>query len=311
MKTAVNGRRETTGGRGAPALSYVLITPAHNEEEFIGQTLRSMAAQTVRPLKWVIVDDGSTDRTGELVADYARKHSWIELIRTGERRERHFAGKVYAFRAGYEAVRELPFDLVGSMDADLSFEADHFEFLIGKFVENSKLGVGGTPFREEGASYDFQFASTDHVSGAMQLFRRECFEAIGGYMPVKGGGIDVIAVLSARMRGWETRTFLERSYDHLRPQSSANYGVLRARFKDGRKDYVLGAHPLWVLFRGVYQMTRKPRVLGGCCLTAGYLWSWVRRRERAMDADLIAFRRRWQMGRLRRLLAGWFRLRGR
>jgi biofilm PGA synthesis N-glycosyltransferase PgaC len=286
------------------SLRFVLVTPARNEAEFIERTIQSVVAQTTRPVRWVIVSDGSKDGTDEIVKRYAAEHDWIELLRTPERTERHFAGKARAFQAGYRRLNALDYDCIGSVDADISFEPDFFSFLMERFQENPRLGVVGTPFQEGGISYDFRFSSVEHVSGACQLFRRKCFEAIGGYLPVKGGGIDVIAVLAARQKGWETRTFLEKSYEHHRPQSSAKYGILRARFLDGVKDYRLGGHPIWEIFRGVYQMTRHPWIMGGCCLIAGYTWAAIRRVERPMPPDLIAFRRHSQMKRLRVFLGG-------
>ena len=111
------------------AENYVLITPARNEEAFIQLTLQSVVAQTIRPLKWVIVSDGSTDKTDEIVQSYAAKHSWIELLRMPERTERHFAGKVHAFNAGYERLKGLDYQFICSLDADISFGPDYFEFL--------------------------------------------------------------------------------------------------------------------------------------------------------------------------------------
>src|SRR6266550_9142591 len=200
---------------------YVLITPARNEAQFIELTIKSVVAQTVRPLKWVIVSDGSTDGTDEIVNKYVAHHRWIELVRMPERRERHFAGKVHAFNAGYAKVKDLDYDLIGSMDADISFDPDDFSFLLGKLAEDPALGLVGTPFKDK-AIYDYRFVSIEHVSGACQLFRRECFEQIGGYVPVKSGGIDHIAVLTARMKGWKTRTFTEKMSIHHRVQGSAN-----------------------------------------------------------------------------------------
>src|SRR4051812_32497182 len=146
-----------------PLQTYVLVTPARNEQDFIELTIRSMVAQTVKPLKWVIVSDGSTDRTDEIVEGYAANHPWIELVKRPPRTERHFGGKVAAFNAGFERVKDLNYDLVGSMDADISFEPDYFSFLLQKFRENPKLGLGGTPFREGNATYDYRVTSTDHV----------------------------------------------------------------------------------------------------------------------------------------------------
>lgn len=283
-------------------LSYALVTPARNEEEFIGQTIESVVRQTVRPLKWVIVSDGSTDRTDDIVRKHAAEHPWIELVRLPERASRHFAGKVHAFNAGYARLKDVPYALIGSLDADITFSEDFFQFLIDKFVQNPRLGLGGTPFKEAGKAYDFRFSSVEHVSGACQLFRRECFEAIGGYVPVKGGGIDVIAVLSARMKGWETRTFPEKNCHHHRPMGSGNNRGLRMHFALGEKDYRLGRHPVWQLFRSLYQMTRRPFVLGGSALLAGFVWSMVARRERPVSRELIEFQRREQMDRLKNFL---------
>jgi len=167
-------------------LRYVLITPARNEEEHIGGLLRSVLAQTDLPLAWVIVSDGSTDRTEELVSEYERRYEWLRLLQRPKRQERHFAAKVEAFNAGFEVVRSLTFDVIGNLDADISFGSDYFAFLMSKFAETPDLGVAGTPFVEQGRHYDYRFTSSDHVSGACQLFRRRCFEDIGGYQESTG-----------------------------------------------------------------------------------------------------------------------------
>ena len=282
---------------------YVLITPARNEAQFIELTIKSVVAQTVLPLQWVIVSDGSTDGTDEIVNKYAAEHRWIELVRTPERQERHFAGKVHAFNAGYAKVKNLDYDLIGSMDADISFDPDYFSFLLGKLAEDPALGLVGTPFKDK-TIYDYRFVSIEHVSGACQLFRRECFEQIGGYVPVKSGGIDHIAVITARMKGWKTRTFTEKVCLHHRNIGSAERGALNAKFRDGTLDYALGGHPVWELFRTAYQMTREPYVIGGLALLAGYVTASMRRLERPISHELVAFRRREQMQRLKKFLSG-------
>ncbi len=283
----------------ADSLRYVLITPARNEAMFLGRTIESVIGQTRRPAKWVIVSDGSTDGTDDLVQQHAGKHDWIELVRMPAREERHFAGKVHAFNAGYARLADESYDIVGSLDADISFDEEYMAFLLEKFSVNPNLGIAGTPFREGGESYDFRFSATEHVSGACQLFRRKCFEEIGGYVPVKGGGIDLIAVLTARMKGWETRTFVEKHTLHHRPEGAAAGSVIRARFRDGQKDYVLGAHPLWEVFRSIYQTSRKPLLIRGLAILCGYLWNWARHADRSVSAELMEFRRRDQMRRLK------------
>src|SRR5437773_6023914 len=197
---------------------YVLITPARNDEAFIEKTLASMAAQTVLPQRWLIVDDGSTDRTAEIVENHAQRFAWIELVRRPQRQDRSFAGKAHAFNMGLERVRCLEFDVIGNLDADISFDSDYFEFLLGKFAEHPRLGVAGTPMRE--ANHDALKDTFYHfrdVFGACQLFRRECFEQVGGYTPIKWGGIEWIAVRTARLKGWETRSFADKLFFQHRP----------------------------------------------------------------------------------------------
>jgi poly-beta-1,6-N-acetyl-D-glucosamine synthase len=186
--------------KSSGGLTYVLITPARNEADFIELTLRSVVSQTVRPLKWVIVSDGSTDGMDDIVNTYTVQHPWIELVRMPERQERHFAGKVHAFNAGYAKVKDLPYDVIANLDADVSFDSDYFDFLLGRLADNPRLGVAGTPFREGTFQYDYRFTSIEHVSGQIQLFRRKCFEEIGGYVPMKTGGVDLVAVITARMK---------------------------------------------------------------------------------------------------------------
>jgi glycosyltransferase involved in cell wall biosynthesis len=282
----------------------VLITPARDEAQFIELTIKSVIAQTVRPLRWVIVSDGSTDGTDEIVKKYAADHSWIELLRMPERRERHFGGKAVAFNSGYAKVKALPYEVIGNLDGDLSFDENYFSFLLGKLVEDTALGLVGTPFKgaTSNQTYDFNIVGLDHVSGACQLFRRECFEEIGGYIPVKLGGVDFIALITARMKGWKTRTFTEQACLHHREMGTAEQGKMKAVFKNGIKDYAFGGHPVWEFFRVLYQMKSRP--LGGLVLGAGYGWALLRRIERPIPTEVVAFRRQEQMQRLRGIIRG-------
>ena len=284
-------------------LRYAIITPARNEEKFIELTLKSMVAQTMPPVKWIIVSDGSTDKTDEIVLGYAAKHSWIELLRMPERRERHFAGKVYAFNAGYDRIKALDFAIVGNLDADVSFEPQLFEFLIGKMEQNPRLGLAGAPFREGGFQYDYRYSNIENVWGGCQLFRKECYEQIGGYMPLKGGCIDHVAVLSSRYHGWETRTFPEYVCDHHRTMGTAQQGQLKAKFRVGVKDHSVGNHPLWEFVRALYQMKYPPLLFGGVALGLGYVWAMISGKEVPLSPELVVFVRREQMQRIRRLFS--------
>jgi glycosyltransferase involved in cell wall biosynthesis len=291
-------------------MKYVLITPAHNEEAFIERTLASMVAQTRLPERWVIVDDGSTDRTAQIVEGYASRYPWIELFRMPERIDRSFAGKVHAFNAGLERARSLEFDVIGNLDADLSFDPGYLEFLIGKFAEDPRLGVAGTPFTEDDG-YDSardSFEGENHVAGGCQLFRRQCFEEVGGYIPNRGGGIDWIAVTTARMKGWKTRSFPEKRFHHYRSLGTAGRSSMAASFSYGEKDYYLGGSPVWQLFRVAYRMTRRPVLIDGFALLSGYCWAALRGIERPVSSELMQFHRQEQMKKLRAILRTLLRL---
>ena len=282
---------------------YVLVTPARNEAAFIEMTIKSVIAQTALPVKWVIVSDGSTDGTDEIVQKYLADHHWIELVRLPERAQRNFAGKVAAFNVGYGKVAGLHYDVIGNLDADVSFEPDYLAFLMSKFAENPRLGVAGTPYREENAMYDDRFKSPGHVSGACQLFRRDCFEAINGYPLIASGGIDFIAVLKAQAAGWQTRRFEEKVCRHHRSVGSGLHApVARRLLNHGKMDYLLGSHPTFEVFRTALQMKRKPYVVGGVLMLFGYVWAMARRLDRSMPEELIALRQRDQMTRLKNVL---------
>lgn len=282
---------------------YVLITPARNEAQFIELTIMSVIAQSVRPLRWVIVSDGSTDGTDEIVSKYAREYEWIELVRMPERTERHFAGKAFAFKAGKVRIDPLAYDVIANLDADITFEPDYFSFLLEKLVADPLLGVVGTPYVDKsGDMYNYRFTSTEHVSGACQVFRRECFEAIGGYVPVRLGTIDCIAVISARMNGWKTRTFTQKTCTHHRRTGTAEQSIWKAGIKTGAMDYAMGNHPLWQVFRTAYQLTQPPYVTRGLAVGLGFIQSSVRRDPRAVSSEFIAFHRHEQMLRLKEKL---------
>jgi glycosyltransferase involved in cell wall biosynthesis len=296
--TTFAGTEEGRAPRGVLP-PYVLITPARNEEAFIRNTLDSVAQQTYRPRKWVIVNDGSTDATIKVIEPYVAQYDWIELVNLPVRRDRNFAAKVEAFNAGQERIKNLDYEVVGNLDADVSLEKDHFEFLLNKFNEDPRLGVAGTVFQEEG--YNSETDSLEgqlHVSGQCQLFRRQCFDDIGGYFANRAGGIDWIAVTTARMKGWKTRSFREKSFFHHRHLGTAERNTFAAAFSYGEKDYYLGGHPVWELFRVVFRMAKQPYLIQGVALGLGYVWAAVRRVKRPVSKELEAFHRREQMRKL-------------
>jgi glycosyltransferase involved in cell wall biosynthesis len=284
-------------------MKYVLITSARNEAKFIERTIQSVVTQTFLPQRWVIVDDGSTDRTAEIVKSYVSDYPWIELLRRPDRPDRSFTGKALAVDAALERVAPLQFDVVGNLDADVSFQPDYMAFVMAKFAVDPRLGVAGTPFTEEGYdSYRDSFEGESYVAGPCQLFRFACFREIGGYVQSRSGGVDWIAVMQARMLGWKVRSFPEKRFHHHRPMGTAEKGKLAALFAYGQKDYYLGGSPIWQLFRVAYRVTKKPYLTGGLALLLGYSWAALKRIKRPVSAELVRFHRRDQMQKLKAVL---------
>jgi cellulose synthase/poly-beta-1,6-N-acetylglucosamine synthase-like glycosyltransferase len=288
-------------------LKYILITPAYNEGNNIERIILSMLKQTHLPIKWVIVSDGSTDSTNTIVEKYINLHHWIELVKLPVHQERNFSSKVNAFNVGYNIVKDQKYDIIGNLDADLSFEKDYMEYLIKQFSNVPLLGVAGTPFIEDNfKGYDYRFTNIEHVSGACQLFRRKCFEEIGGYVPRKIGGIDWVAVTTARMKGWKTRTFQEKFCYHHRKIGSASNSSIRSYLTYGKKDYYLGWHPMWELFRALYKIKKNPKSLEGFLTLIGYFGCYLKRKKIQIDRDLLIFNRKEQLKRLRKIIISSF-----
>jgi glycosyltransferase involved in cell wall biosynthesis len=281
-------------------MKYVLITPARNEEALIGQTIESVVNQTLLPMKWIIVDDGSNDRTADIVRSYLSAHPWMELVEMPRHRDRTFAAKAHSFNAGYQRLRGVEFDVIGNLDADITFDAEYLSFLIAKFEADPRLGVAGTVFNEDGYSSETNsFEGGKHVAGGCQLFRRGCFEEVGGYVPTKIG-LDWIAVTTARMKGWTTRSFREKAFFHHRKLGTGGRNRFAASFLYGEKDYRLGWHPIWQMFRIAYQIKLSP--LAGLSLALGYFSACIRRIERPVSPELVKFHRSEQITNLKAIL---------
>lgn len=291
------------------SMKYVLITPARNEEEFIEKTIQSVISQTILPIKWIIVSDGSTDRTDEIVKRYISRYKWIELVRAPERKYHNFASKVKCFNLGRQKVKSIKYEIIVNLDADISFEKDYFEYLIDKFSKFPKLGMVGTPYIEGGLDVrEMSFFDPQYINGMCQLFRHECFEEIGGFIPSEKGGEDVFAVFTARMSGWQTRCFTGKVFNHHRKLGTRDGDMFSAKFKYGYRDFYIGNHPLWELCRSIYQMKNEPYLLGGVLLFLGYLWGAFCGIERPVSKDYLTFYRREQMQRLKSVFRRMLRI---
>jgi biofilm PGA synthesis N-glycosyltransferase PgaC len=285
---------------------YVLVTPARNEEAYIGATIQSVAAQTILPRKWIIVSDGSVDRTDAIVESYTRKHDFIELLRAGQRAalgQRDFGAKVRAFNAGYALVSGTPHEFVGNLDADVTFAPGYFAQLLDNFECDPKLGLGGGLVHEPLKSgFVPQQMSMNSVCGSVQLFRRSCYESIGGYVPLRLGGVDAAAEIMARMHGWGVQTFPDIPVYAQRRVLTGGTTVLHTRFRQGAANYMLGYHPLFQMASCVCRIHREPFLLGSILTLFGYWRAALRGNRRELPSEVIHFLRSEQISRL----AGFF-----
>jgi biofilm PGA synthesis N-glycosyltransferase PgaC len=280
---------------------YVLISPARNEERYITKALDSVVCQTVLPCKWVIVSDGSTDRTDEIVSKYAADHKYIQLLRISRHNSRNFSSKVNAFRAGYDLLKDLEYNFIGNLDADVSFEPHYFERILQKFLEISRLGIGGGIILElqNGVYKERSLDRAWNVTGAIQLFRRQCYEEIGGFIPLKVGGEDTVAQIMARMYGWEVKSFNELKVQHHKPTGTSVEAVWRTRLNAGIQDRMVGYHPIYFIAKCFRRVSEKPYLLGSLLRMFGYCWSVLIREEMQVTEDFIRFHRRQQLNRLK------------
>jgi biofilm PGA synthesis N-glycosyltransferase PgaC len=279
--------------------TYVLVTAARNEEGYIEKTIESVISQTILPKRWAIVSDGSTDRTDEIVRRYEQDYKFIRLVRLQANCERDSAAQVHAQLAGVRLLRRLKYEFVGMLDADISLEPDYYEKILSEFRLNPELGIaGGSIFEKYEDSSRKSFASVNSVPGGIQMFRRQCYEQIGGYVPGRGGGMDAVAEVMARMHGWQVRSFPQIKVVHERPTGTAARSVYRARFLGGVEEYQLGYHPLFHMAKSLHRICQKP-YLAGCLLRmCGYWWSWCRRDEKKVGPEFVRFLRREQMQRI-------------
>lgn len=284
---------------------YVIITPARNEGLRIGKTLESVVIQTHRPVRWVIVNDGSTDNTSEIVENYAKKYDFIKLLGVEGSGRKNFGSKVKAFNAGLELLHGLDYNFIGNIDGDISFDPDYFEKLFKEFANNRNLGLGGGIIIEKvDEKLRTQTISINSVAGAVQLFRRDVFERTGGYIPMQFGGVDSAAEIMVRMHGWEVRTFPELKVIHHGPIITGNKNPLRARFNKGIINYTLGYNPLFQVLISLFRMVHRPYILGGLYMILGYFWAKFKKIEQKLPQEAVAFLHSEQIERIKKALCG-------
>jgi glycosyltransferase involved in cell wall biosynthesis len=280
--------------------TYVLVTAAHNEEGFIENTIGAVTSQKLLPKRWVIVSDASSDGTDEIVKKHAGRFEFIQLLRVGERHDHDFGSKVRALNAGLAKLKNDDYEFLGILDADVSFEPSYFANLLAKFDRDLRLGLAGGSIHEQrnGVFRARLENRARSVAGAVQLFRRECHEAVGDFLPLKYGGEDWFAEVMARMNGWGVEAFPELTVFHHKPTGAGAPG-LRHWYRQGLMDFTLGSDPLFEVLKCLHRLHGRPYLLGALCRFSGFVWPYCRRDKRPVPREFIEYLRSEQKERIR------------
>lgn len=276
---------------------YVIITPVRDEEAYLPLAIESVIRQTVRPVEYVVVNDGSKDRTGEIIDEYARQYPWIQAVHRKDRGFRKTGGGIIeAFYSGFNVLSCHDWDYMAKMDGDLSFEANYFEKCFRHFERDERLGIGGgfLYYIKEGKRV-LEECPLFHVRGGVKIYRRACWDVLGGLWV--GPSTDTVDEVKANMLGWATRSFPELLLQHHRPTGAA-YGLWGGLAKNGRGDYVCGYHPVFEMAKCLSRLFRKPYVIGSFALLYGYVTGYLKRVPRVDDPEVIKYLRRQQLARL-------------
>jgi glycosyltransferase involved in cell wall biosynthesis len=281
------------------APTYVVITPVRDEADYVVRTIESMAAQTLRAARWIIVDDGSTDGTPQILDAAAARHSWITVIHRRNRGARASSdGMIEAFNEGYPRLAGLSWNFLVNLDGDLSFDEDYFSRALEQFAVDASLGIGGgTICVVEDGELKVESVGDPpfHVRGATKIYRRECWDEIGPL--IKAPGWDTVDEVKANMKGWATRTFPEIHLVHLKPTGIADGTWLNA-YKNGRANYVTGYDPLFMLAKCFKRAFTKPLIVCGLAMGAGFCSGYLKRLPQVPDLNVIRYLRRQQRRRL-------------
>ena len=276
--------------------SYVVVTPVRDEEKYLLLTIESMVRQTIIPTEWVIVNDGSTDKTGTIADEAAANYPWIRVVHRPNRGFRQAGGGVVeAFNAGYQAIACKDWRFIVKLDGDLSFAAAYFADCFARF-EDSTLGIaGGGIYNMIDGKRIFEQCPIFHVRGASKIYSRPCWDAIGGFWPAPGW--DKMDEVKAQRLGWTTKTFPELELTHHRYTGAAD-GTWKTLRKNGRANYICGYHPLFMIAKCIGRLPRKPYVLGAAALFYGFISGYFNGTPQVDDRATIAYLRQQQLYRL-------------
>lgn len=284
--------------------SYVLISPCRNEAAYMRQTLDTVIAQTVRPTRWVIVDDGSTDATPQILQEYADKHDWISIVTRTDRGKRAVgSGVIEAFYDGYATINPDDYKYLCKLDLDLRLPRRYFETLIGRMEANPLIATcSGKSYIEKSGTLVNERHGDETSIGASKFYRMSCFRELGGFVrEVMWDGIDCHR---CRMKGWIACSWdddPELRFVHLRPMGSSQQSIYTGRMRHGYGQYFMGTGLLYMLASAVYRIPEKPYVLGGLAILWGWLRSAIQQKPRYDDSEFRKFLRHFQW---RSLLVG-------
>ena len=278
---------------------YVLITAVRNEEKTIEVTLQSVIDQTRPPAEWVIVSDESSDRTDEIVSQYSVKYEFIQFLRLTKRPSRNFASVVFALEAGCGALKTKDYEFLGVLDGDVRLPRDYYDQILARFAADPRLGLAGGLVLDNVDGIPMRHRQhLREVAGAVQFFRRQCFESLGGLVAIPEGGWDAITCVRARMNGFKTATFPELVVDHLKPRNIAEGNLFRRHWQFGIRDYALGSHPLFELAKCCARTVDSPLLIGAVARLFGYSVSAMTWRKRFLSEEVVNYMRREQLARL-------------
>ncbi len=277
--------------------AYVLVTPVRDEEKYLPLTIQSVCDQTIRPMEWAIVNDGSKDQTGEIIDAATREHPWIRAVHREDRGYRKWgAGIIEAFYDGFHALTCQNWDFMCKLDGDLSFPRTYFEVCLERFDGDPKLGIaGGVLYHYDNGVKTLETHPEFHVRGGVKMFRRACWDSLGGLWV--GPGSDTLDEVKANMKGWKTRSFTDVELQHHR-WTGATYGKWGGVVKNGKTDYVCGYHPLFLAAKAASRVCQRPYFIGSAGLVYGYLAARYQRMPQVDDPKLIKYLRRQQLARL-------------
>jgi len=263
--------------------NYVVISPVKDEGAYIERTILSVVHQSLRPRRWIVVDDGSSDNTPEILTQYSQQYHWITVLRRArDKRRRPGSAVIAAFDAGHRRIEDRNLDFVVKLDCDLEVPSDYFERLVHKFEADPKLGIASGIYMEaSGKAWRPVKMPEYHAAGCSKMVRSECFRQIGGFIPQRGW--DTVDEIRAQMMGWKTCHFKDLQLRHLKSEG-AGIGAQQTNLMHGQIYYLTGGGIAFFLLKVLHRsLTAMPPLLGGLMMFVGFMQACLKRAPRLVN----------------------------